>query len=347
MPKVQIIVPVYNPPEKLFRDCLRSIAAQEHADFSCVLVDDGSNPDIAAICDETAACDSRFRVIHKQNEGTACARRDGSLAALAAGAEFVVYFDSDDTADTKYISTLLGKLLETNADACFCGMNHVCVGNTAAFDWDPSPAECGTSDDHRGILQSCFEIPHKRFGFRGVLWAGIYRAFLLDGVDWEFTKVKLGQDARLSLQLMLNVKKAAYCHEKLYNYVQHGSSAVRIPNLLAWRGYTIPNLFAMADCIKNRFPEFDFTDYCARVEACEYDRLLEERLKSGADRRILRDEIRECVRHIRHAMKYPGALSWCASRRRRVGLRVLDNAGLHVYFAYRFLAKTESYPEKK
>ena len=42
MPKVSIIVPVYNVESKL-RRCLDSIKHQDYSDFECILVDDGSS----------------------------------------------------------------------------------------------------------------------------------------------------------------------------------------------------------------------------------------------------------------------------------------------------------------
>lgn len=335
---VHIIVPVYNPPEKLFRECLRSISEQSHKNFSCVLVDDGSAPETAALCDKTAVRDSRFTVIHKKNEGTAYARRDGSLAALADGAEYLVYIDSDDTAEPEYISTILGKLLETNSDACFCGANIVCNEKSNFPGWKPSPSESGTSEDRRGMLMSVLDIPHKRFGTRCTLWAGIYRISLLEGVDWEFTKVKIGQDTLLSAQLMLNARKATYLQDRLYNYVQNQTSAINATNTINRWNYIIGAKYAVAEMIKRRIPEFDFTEYCAAIEAQEFNGLLDSLLNSGANGRLLRNETDECIRHIRNAMKTPNTLSQFP-RSRHIGILVLKIAGLQTYRLYRLLLK--------
>ena len=66
LPKVSIIVPVYNT-EKYLRRCLDSIAAQTFTDWECICVDDGSLDASGAICDEYAAKDSRFVVIQQEN----------------------------------------------------------------------------------------------------------------------------------------------------------------------------------------------------------------------------------------------------------------------------------------
>lgn len=92
MPAVSVVVPVYNVKE-LLPLCLDSIAGQTFTDFECILVDDGSTDGSSAVCDEYAAKDSRFRVLHKANGGVCSARNAGIQAAAG---EFVVFCDQDD-----------------------------------------------------------------------------------------------------------------------------------------------------------------------------------------------------------------------------------------------------------
>ena len=48
MPKLSVIVPVYNT-EKYLRECIDSILAQTFTDFELILVDDGSTDGSGAI----------------------------------------------------------------------------------------------------------------------------------------------------------------------------------------------------------------------------------------------------------------------------------------------------------
>ena len=82
MGQVSIIIPIYNIDSYLGR-CLDSILAQTFKDWEAILVDDGSKDDCGKICDEYAAIDSRFRVIHKKNGGLTSARNAG--LAIASG----------------------------------------------------------------------------------------------------------------------------------------------------------------------------------------------------------------------------------------------------------------------
>ena len=62
--KIGVIVPVYKT-EKYIRKCLDSILAQTYTHWEAILVDDGSPDNSGVICDEYAAKDKRFKVIHQ------------------------------------------------------------------------------------------------------------------------------------------------------------------------------------------------------------------------------------------------------------------------------------------
>lgn len=91
-PIISVIVPVYKAQEYL-PDCLASVRAQTFSGWECILVDDGSPDDSGALCDEAAAADSRFSVIHKQNAGVSAARNSGLEAARG---DYIVFMDADD-----------------------------------------------------------------------------------------------------------------------------------------------------------------------------------------------------------------------------------------------------------
>lgn len=92
MPKVSVIVPVYNV-EQYLRRCLDSILGQTMSDWEAICVDDGSPDGSASILAEYAERDSRFRILTKENGGLSSARNAGT--AWARG-KYVNYVDSDD-----------------------------------------------------------------------------------------------------------------------------------------------------------------------------------------------------------------------------------------------------------
>ena len=91
-PLISVVVPVYNT-EKYLRKCLISLSNQTYHNIEIIVVDDGSKDGSANICDEFAAKDNRFVVIHKENGGISSAR---NKAISVAKGDYFMFVDSDD-----------------------------------------------------------------------------------------------------------------------------------------------------------------------------------------------------------------------------------------------------------
>jgi len=111
MPKISVIIPVYNV-EKYFAECLDSVVAQTLQDIEIICINDGSTDNSGKILDEYAQKDNRIKVIHKNNEGVGITRNKG--IDLATG-EFVCFMDPDDLYPTNdVLETLYNKAKENN-----------------------------------------------------------------------------------------------------------------------------------------------------------------------------------------------------------------------------------------
>lgn len=93
MPRISVLMSVYNTPEKFLREAIESILDQTYTDFNFVIIDDGSNPDVSNIV--TSYQDSRIRYIWHENQGLAKSLNFG-LDMIQT--EFVARMDSDDIA---------------------------------------------------------------------------------------------------------------------------------------------------------------------------------------------------------------------------------------------------------
>ena len=112
MARVSVVVPVYNV-EAYLRECLESVAAQSFKDLEVVMVDDGSTDGSAAICEELAARDERFRLVRQPNGGLGNARNTGADAATG---EFLNFLDSDDMLPRHALRTMVRSLDKTGSD---------------------------------------------------------------------------------------------------------------------------------------------------------------------------------------------------------------------------------------
>ena len=90
MPKISVIVPVYNA-EPYLRQCVDSILSQTFTDFELLLIDDGSTDHSGVICDGYANLDSRVKVFHTTNKGLSAAR---NLGIENTSADWITFIDS-------------------------------------------------------------------------------------------------------------------------------------------------------------------------------------------------------------------------------------------------------------
>lgn len=116
MPKISIIMPVYNTGEQLYKT-LMSVMGQLEKDFEVLMVDDGSDDALTLETEETfARFDSRFK-LHKmeQNSGAASCRNFGIEHATG---EYLIFLDSDDLFCNDLLSEMADTLDESGADIC-------------------------------------------------------------------------------------------------------------------------------------------------------------------------------------------------------------------------------------
>ena len=116
MPKISVIIPVYNA-EAYLAECIDSILAQTCCDFELILVDDGSPDNCAAICREYLAGDRRIRFLQQENRGQAAAR---NYAMTVAEGEWICFVDSDDVIHPQYLQSLYDAAMKYDVPISMC-----------------------------------------------------------------------------------------------------------------------------------------------------------------------------------------------------------------------------------
>lgn len=101
-----LLIPVYNTPSNLLRECLSSVVKQftGRDNFKCLIIDDGSKDRSGTICDEFAKkYPSIFSVIHQENHGPCYSR---NLAIRKAKSDYIMFLDCDDTIENGYCDNI-------------------------------------------------------------------------------------------------------------------------------------------------------------------------------------------------------------------------------------------------
>ena len=118
MPKISVVVPVYNVRDYLER-CVSGVKAQTVPDWELILVNDGSTDGSGDLCRALAGEDGRVLVLDRPNGGAAAARNTGLDAATG---NTVTFLDADDSIAPDHLETLSALMENTGADAAASGM---------------------------------------------------------------------------------------------------------------------------------------------------------------------------------------------------------------------------------
>ena len=116
---VSVIVTCYNQA-RCITNTLESIVAQTYTNWECIIVDDGSEDDSAAVINDFIKDNTRFTYLFQDNQGVSVARNTGFK--LASG-NFVNFLDGDDTFLPNKLKEQV-QVFEDNPEIAVCICDH-------------------------------------------------------------------------------------------------------------------------------------------------------------------------------------------------------------------------------
>ena len=116
MPKISIIIPVYNTA-KYIAECLDSVLNQTFTDWEAICIDDGSTDNSLEILKEYANKDKRIKILTQKNQGVVVARNNGIKQATA---ELIYPLDSDDIIDKYTLEKSYNAIISKKGDIITC-----------------------------------------------------------------------------------------------------------------------------------------------------------------------------------------------------------------------------------
>lgn len=206
--KVSIITPVYGV-EKYIEKCAESLFSQSYRDCEFIFVDDCSPDESVAVLKTVI---KRFpdrreqvRIItHEINKGLACARNTG---VEAAGGDYVMHVDSDDTIDSRTVELCVKKVLEENADAVIVGMKHLLKKGDYI-------EHVSVPFDHTQYIKQL--LTRKAMV---CMCGGLYRRSLyIDNNVWAVPHLNMGEDYSTKPRLLYYANNVVALDLPLYNY---------------------------------------------------------------------------------------------------------------------------------
>lgn len=210
MPKISIIIPVYNV-EKYLPKCLDSVLNQTFQDYEMILVDDGSTDRSGEICEEYAARDSRIRVFHQENQGVSAARNHGLEAVRG---EWIGFMDADDFIVEDMYQVLYENAVRFQTGISMCRHIEYYINSPVVPD---ANAEVKILSDQEAIKMV---MEAKIVSVNPV--DKLYRRDLFDEV--RFPNLAVGEDAYIMLELIRRAGTVAYTPAQKYYYVHRAES---------------------------------------------------------------------------------------------------------------------------
>ncbi len=278
MSRISVVIPVYNAG-KYLNKCIDSILRQIYQDFEIVLVDDGSQDNSGAVCDEYANRDDRISSIHTINRGPAAARRTGVEAAQG---EYIIFVDADDWLDRDMLAVMMQEIQTSCADiVCFMLKEVDAQGNILA------KKHVGTE---RLEMTTTLQMMHNLHGTRLIdsgPCAKMMARGLFKNIDY-CENVTIGEDYFMLLQLLERASKVVFCRKPMYNRCMRATSISRsgyserhkqaFERYMSWRIYLLEKYPELKNDIIGYHLEYEMAVITAMCRNKKYDKRVIKKL---------------------------------------------------------------------
>lgn len=132
MPKISVIIPVYNT-ESYLRESIESILNQTFKDIEIIAINDGSTDNCLEILNEYSQKDNRVKVFSQENKGLPLTRNFG---IDNSNGKYIYFFDSDDILLPTALEETYNKCEKDNLDFCFFDAEVFFEGEDSKLDYD-------------------------------------------------------------------------------------------------------------------------------------------------------------------------------------------------------------------
>lgn len=213
MPKVSVVVPVYNV-ESFLEKTLDTLCSQTLLDIEIILVDDGSRDRSGEICDRYALRDSRIRVLHEKNGGVSRAR---NIGIASASGDYIGFCDADDGPHLDLYETLYDLCQRNGADLASVksqviyedGSIHPYSGNKGLIRWES-----------REEMVKAYLQGETGFG----IYKFLLRADLAKKIHFD-TDLKINEDKKYVFEAVLACECFVHLDEVKYDYYRRQNSS--------------------------------------------------------------------------------------------------------------------------
>ena len=252
MPKISVIVPVYNV-EKYLSQCLNSIIEQTFSDIEIICVNDGSTDNSRKILEQYAQKDSRIKIVDKKNGGLSSARNAGMKVAQG---EYYSFIDSDDWIDETMLEKLYNSMVSLDTDISICAVHQYDETNQKIDDTNPyyTLGYFDESFDNRAF--SYVDTKPFLLDVCVMAWNKLYRKSFIDECQAEFPDGLIFEDGPFFFSIFFKTKRVSIVRDFLYYYRINRSGSI-----IQKAGKKFLNVIDVVELMYNKIKEIpDFED---------------------------------------------------------------------------------------
>lgn len=226
---LSIIMPVYNTPIEFLSTSINSFMKLNNSSgLELIIIDDGSEENVALYCDKFADSNKNIKVVHKKNEGVSIAR---NIGIRVANGDYIAFLDSDDC-----LVDGLEEMIIFEHEADLVIFNYSEINETGKIiKENRNHDELIIYDDVISLTKATLgvDIGYPQFMLNTV-WGKIYKKSIIDSNNIIFPKsISRLEDVCFNLQYVRQIKKLVYCNDVHYYYRVSNTSTVNVfdPNL--------------------------------------------------------------------------------------------------------------------
>lgn len=265
MPKISVIIPVYNT-EKYLKECLDSIINQTLKDIEIICVDDGSTDGSLVILQEYAEKDKRIKILKGKGTGAGGARNVGLDVAQG---EYLLFLDSDDFFELNMFEKMYRKGIETASDIVLC---NACRFNTNDGTFNDYETSFIPDEIKQYNTFNREDIPNKIFTyFSNSIWNKLYKRSFVNFYNIRIQEIKRSNDLYFVRCALAVAKTISYVDEKFVFYRVGVTNNIQSKNINTPKEY-LKAIYAIQDFLikNNLFDKLSFAFKRLVIEHSEY-----------------------------------------------------------------------------
>ncbi|HNW86694.1 MAG TPA: glycosyltransferase [Candidatus Limiplasma sp.] len=212
MPKVSVIIPVYNV-EQYISETIESLLAQSFADFEVIFIDDGSTDSSGDIIKSYIQAHQNFSYFHQIHSYAGNAR---NLGMENAQGEYLLFLDADDFFDEQMLSETVSHADKTKADIVLFSYDRY---HQKDGKYIPQPNGLRVKHISNFTTFSYLDVPDQIFNLStNSTWTKLFRRSFIQKHNLKFEPLHNANDVTFMLSALAMANRIAWLNNPFVHY---------------------------------------------------------------------------------------------------------------------------------